>query len=354
MSNLRAFGDSVTAGTGASSAAKSYVGVLNTLSGLTTNNKGVSSRMALDVTTDLYNVSPAPAAGDTSILEFGINDEAVYATDTTKLGYFIDAMAAAAIFCSSQVTLATPANGVTFSADWNNSGYALGMYGSDTTGGTAQFSFSGDQLAIGTLCQYPNGGGLTVHIDGVLVDTISNGAANIGTILGQAYGLRSRRYRGLGAGSHTCVVTQTGGGGSAGNTSYLHWFSTMPAKAKTIVVGIPHGYGSYGFVGALANGSNANVDSRNVDLLALVTELQGYGLDVSLLNTNGIFIPCLGVNMNDNIHPNDYGHSLIANGIFEIMGGAPVTFTSTPAAYGNDGNLYIEDATGHFRRVLTA
>lgn len=354
MTNYRALGDSITAGTGASDAVHSYIGLLNTNLPTTFNNKGVSTRMALDASTDLYSLSPAPAAGDVSIIMFGVNDEAQYATDATKRGYYIDAVRAMAVYLAAQTTDINTTNATFTGSGWGTA--AFGSYASQNAGDTVTFHTTGKSFVIGGLCQYPNAATFSVTVDGVNKGTFSTGAADPTTILGLHYGVMALGFSGLGNGSHTVVCTIVNGGSNGG--AYFDWFSSNVPQAKVIINNIPH---QNAFVGALANGSNANVDTYNSALAALGVELQGYGLDVTVANicaalTSADVAP-------DNTHPNDGGHNKIYVADYTLItgsapvtgggtgGGTGITYGTTAIYLGSDGNFYVKDTAAAYHQV---
>ena len=87
-----AFGDSITAGAGASVQANCYVNLLNNMLGIIIDNTGVSTAMAIDECSVLY--ARTTIAGDKSTVMFGTNDQAKYDIDVAKKGYFIDCLRA--------------------------------------------------------------------------------------------------------------------------------------------------------------------------------------------------------------------------------------------------------------------
>lgn len=331
--NNRATGDSITAGTGASVSANSYVNRLGTWLPAF-QNFGVSTRMALDASGTLYSLSPAVAAGDTSIVMFGTNDEAQYATDAAKLDYYIDAMRGHAIYQSAVTKAATSANGVTYTGSW--SGAAFSSYGTQTAGDKASFNITGESVALGMLCQYPNTSTFQVKIDSVVKGTYSTGGANIDTILGQAYGVMCLAFGSLGAGTHTVEIDVLTGG--TNQVTYLQWFSDCTPLAKVILNNTPH---ALTFIGALSNGSVANINTYNSALAALGTELQGYGLDVTVVDVCSLLT--ISDISADGVHPNDSGHLKIATADYTAITGLipPPTLMATTCYSGSDGNAYI-------------
>ena len=321
-----AFGDSITAGAGASVQANCYVNLLNTMLGLVIDNTGVSTAMAIDECSVLY--SKNTVLGDKSTVMFGTNDQAKYNGDVVKKSNFIDCLRAYGIWLACDSKLATPANGVTFTGAWSN-GYAWSCYASTVVGDKATFSVTGTTISLGFIRQYSNIGVFKVKIDGV-----DKGNFNIGgdvrTILGAAYGAMALSFGGLTAGSHAVEISVVSGG--TNGQVYFHWFSGTNAKAKVVFGNIPHAIAyTYG-------GSNANVDAYNTAIANLAIELSGYGLDVSMVNIVGALVP---TDMYDNVHPNNSGHQKIANLFYSALTGQPaISYTACNIYQGSDGNIY--------------
>jgi lysophospholipase L1-like esterase len=323
-----AFGDSITAGTGASLQANCYVNRLNTDFSLTTVNGGVSTNMVMDQAPKVYGVNTV--AGDVSTSMLGTNDQAQYAAQgSAGLAYYIDGLRALSVWLASECSLATPANGVSFSGAWGT-GYAYSMHGASAAGATAAFTTTGDVFILGTLRQVGNASTFTVTVDGVLKGSYATAGA-VTTLLGVAYGPYGIAITGLGAGSHAVAINVTHA--DASNPVYFHWYSSCAPKSKVVLGNTPHAL-AYTF-----GGSNANVDAYNTALAALAAELSGYGLDVSVIDSCSQLNPG---DMYDNVHPNDYGHMKIRTLFYKAITGnaAPVIYIQTAIYLGSDGNLY--------------
>lgn len=325
----RSYGDSITTGTGATSFANSYLGLLQTDLGVTFSNQAVSTSMAMDQATALYSI--AASSGDVTTIMLGTNDQAKYNTDATKLDYYVKALRAFGIYTGAVTTPATPANGVSYTAGWITGGYAWSSYGSTTVGSTATFSATGNTIALGMICQYPNASTFSVTIDGVNKGTFATGAADMKTILNRAYGPMCLAFTGLGAGSHTVVITVVNGGTQV----YLQWFSVLTPKSGVVYVNTPYA------VNYTIGGSDANVDTYNAALASLVTELSGYGLTVSLADANSVLVKA--TDMADNVHPNNAGHLKIRNKVYTAITGnaSPVLLTACSIYFGSDGNYWV-------------
>lgn len=321
------FGDSITAHAGASPASNSYINLLNVDFGQAFENTGVSTAMAIDCTSALF--SKNTASGDKSVIMFGTNDQAKYDVDVTKRGYFIDAIRGYAVWLCANSVLATPANGVTFTGTWSN-GYALGTYGSSAANSKATFTVSGSNICLGVFRQYNNTSTFNIKIDGVDKGNFSSGG-DVRTLLGASYGINGLMFTGLSAGTHSVELTVLSA--NASNVVFFKFYSGLLPKAKASIVNIPHAVNyTYG-------GSNANVDNYNIAIAALVAELAGYGLDVSIADVSSQLTPS---HMADNVHPNNAGHLKIRGVIYTSLTGnaPPPLFTETKIYLGTDGNLY--------------
>lgn len=323
-----AFGDSITANAGASSSQKSYIGLLNADLGVIIDNGAVSTSMAMDQADAVY--SRQPAQGDRCIVALGTNDQAKYDVDPAKRGYFIDALRAFGVWLGTEVKIANPASGVIFSGSWTNTGLAWGTYGAVGAGATARFNVDGDSVSIGSIRQYSNPSQFIVRIDGVDKGLFSIGG-DVRSILGKPFGPMCLAFSGLGAGSH--VVELTAISASPSNPVYFHWFSENQPKAKVVLGNVPHALAyTYG-------GSAQNVDAYNIAIASLVSELQGYGIDASLVDECAALSP---IDMADNVHPNDYGHMKLRNEYFKALTGStpPLALVDAKIFLGSDGRLY--------------
>lgn len=338
--NLFAFGDSITAFAGATSAAKAFISQLALALGLSLDNSGVSTAMCIDQGSAFMQKSPA--AGDMTSIGFGTNDQAKYDLDPAKRGYFIDCLRSGAVRMASGVKNATPANNVTFTGSYG-SGYAYGTYGLSSAGSKASFSVSGTSVALGFLRQYNNSGTFRVKIDGTQrcipdsagVDkcTFSIGG-DVRTLLGASFGPMALQFSGLSAGTHSVELEVLSA--DAQNVVFFQWYSAMQPKNKVVIYNIPHARAyTYG-------GSDANVDNYNADIASLVTSLSGAGLPVYLADVSSVMT---NADFNDNVHPNDYGHTKWYEAGYNKLYTAPaippaVTFSETKIYLGSDGLFY--------------
>lgn len=327
--NLFAFGDSITAFAGATSAAKAFISQLALALGLSLDNSGVSTAMCIDQGSAL--LSKAPVAGEVSTVWFGTNDQAKYDTDPAKRGFYIDCMRAYAVRLSTSPMLATPINGVTYSGSWGSS-YAYGTYGASAPGSKATFSTTGNSVALGFIRQFNNSGTFRVRIDGTDKGVFPIGG-DVRTLLGSSFGPMALTFSGLGAGNHNVSLEVVSA--DPQNVVFFQWFSAMQPKSKVIIGNVPHAIAyTYG-------GSAANVDAYNADLASLVASLSALDLDVSLADISSALSPS---DFADNVHPNDSGHAKTYQAFYGAASGTTppisITYSETKLYLGSDNKFY--------------
>lgn len=336
MTNF-SFGDSITAGAGASVPANSYISKLGVLLDLAFVNSAVSTAMLADQEA-VFGMKTIDA-GDTTVLAFGTNDQAKYNTDPAKRGYFIDGLRHYAVQAAAYVSPATPASGVAFSGAWGN-GYAYECYAASAAGAKANFSASGNTVCLGFIRQYNNTGTFRVRIDGVDKGVFAIGG-DIRTLLGKAYGPMALAFSGLGDSAHAVEVEVLSA--NASNVVFFRHFSSCAPKARVCIVNIPHAVAyTYG-------GSSVNVAAYNAAILELVAELQCYGLDVKLADVASVMT---AADFADNVHPNDAGHAKYAS-VLAAQLSAGVTLTPITIYRGSDGFLYAGE-TENAVKLVTA
>lgn len=332
---MKAFGDSITYGVGASPG-NGWVAQLSAALGYTISNAGVSGAMSLDGASAI--IATAPVSTDSFILMYGTNDERVYGTDAAKAGYFRASMQAHAVWLGNATRTIGQSSAISYSGTWTN----LSAYGdaiakrSDQNGASASATIAGDVLYLTTLQQDIATGAFTVTVDGALKGTYSTAAPGINTVSGTSFGTRLIRISGLGAGPHSIVVTVTSPSGGV-NAVYIVAMDGAAPGAKVYVSNVIRqtaaGYAANG-------GSDANVAAYNAAVAALVAELAADGLLVYLVDNCSAIIP--QVDLADGTHPADYGATKIKNEYLNTMLYG-MTFSATGAYLGSDGHYYIGD-----------
>lgn len=332
------FGDSITAGVGASTPSKKWAQLFASSLGAQLINNAVSGGMVPDQAAYVYasNIS----SNDFATLMLGTNDERIYGENNAKRQLFQSGLAALAAFIASSPIKAIHAG--VYSGAWENTyAYEIGK-NSYTQGSRCTFSVSGATVLIGYIRQVANYGQFTVKIDGVNQGTFSSNGDGMNTHLGATYGPALLRFAGLTAGDHSVeieVVSPT----STGNRVYIDWWSGCMPRTTLKLANIPYAL-AYG-----SGGSKANVDAYNQSIVQVASDLASYGLSVELIDVNSVLLP---TDMFDDYHPNDSGHQKIC----DAFKGAPpaITFTSAQLMLGSDGNMYYRIADGDPQLFPTA
>lgn len=197
---------------------------------------------------------------------------------------------------------------------------------------TLSFSFTGDNLVIGTFATTTGRktGKWKIVIDGVngYISTYwvtydgSETYANVGPYaLTDEAGLTIYPdvvvIRGLTSGAHTAVIT------SVDNTAtYLDYFGVMtsPATAKPVLVSsIPHVdenvYLNYGTV--YNKYINYDIDNLNKAIRQSAADFVGY--PISMVDMNKFYDPYRMVRRPDNLHPKTIGHNAFYEGFRNAM-----------------------------------
>lgn len=291
---FRAFGDSIMSGAVASIPANGYVSRVSAALGVLINNLSVPGHMAMDMEASFY--AQSFECGDTTLIGFGANDQAMYLLDANKRNCYVDAMRAYAVLASAETKLATPANAVAFSGTWSNS-YSYGTYASATAGSKAVFGSQGPNLAVGFIRQTGNTSTFRVKVDGASNGVYSSGG-DVTTRKGKSYGPMCLLFRGLGEGLHVVEIEIVNGDGYW--PTYFRFFSSCEQKATACVMSVSRAIAYTG------GGSDSNVAQYNAGLSAMVADLQATGLKVLMADVTSLLK--LPDDMYDDVHWNDWGH----------------------------------------------
>jgi hypothetical protein len=330
--NWDAFGDSYTAGVGASPSGNAYIPLLETALSMTANNVGESGTGIMDVQFKAYRDFPAfgqENRNPTTIL-IGFNDYLKSNSGTATQTMFPYAFRAFIFNHFLDTALASNDPGLTTTGSWSTfnlsasypqkSAYLLSGTGrlsvASTAGDSKTYSFDGENVgfiflgANGTTQDY---GRLKVEIDGVAVDTVDeNGIADDQSVFANS-GTRTEDlisaavvYTGLNNGSHTMKLSLL----DNKNTN-LDAFGVMasPAQSQSLVVGSIEKLLSAGYT-AMSGAhpkNDAGVDATNTILLGVVNEFRLIGYKVVFDDVNVYTNPSTDIGV-DNIHWNNSGH----------------------------------------------
>ena len=339
---LAAYGDSITAGEGASNPTTlGYAPLLAAVKGLTLTNFGTNGDQAWDQVDDV--VTTVVASDRTSTLMIGTNDQRTWSTDATKRGYFAECHAAMAAWLAiPHAHKSLVSAGATESGAWGTTpifGGAL-VRNTGVVGETQTFSTFGRVVYLWTVRQNGNSSTFTITVDGTMFGPYATTTTvSTGTIAGRDYGLRLIRIPGLSDNAHTVVMTATaasggapvyfvGGAGPGG--------ATTPTGPNLFVGNVPR-FTAAGY--SLNGGTDATVRDYGTEILSTVRDLASDGLNVALVDIAARLniTTHLGA---DGVHPNDTGHAVIRDAFLEVM--SPLPFPRERSLPGNgEGTLLV-------------
>lgn len=323
--NYHAFGDSITAGTGASSASYAYADVVAATENWALTNYGHGGDRSADQCVRMYGVTPA--AGDLSSLLVGQNEDTFVADDHGGPQY-----SATLLACGTWVMLTSEGgNGkptkltaqdsrVAKTAGWMTSDLysAMGVK-TMTAGDTLTATVDGSTLYVGLTVDASTDFTVEISVDGVSQGSVTPKFVYPGeTAPYVPWGVRLPVGK---SGAHSVVIT-CATPGSAG--CYVDWIggngapSALPRPA--LWFGTP-------YLPLLGKGSNLYTSMRNV-ILPLQQELAADGLSAYLADTYNWFTGYTQPQcMYDNFHPSDCGHALLAE---TFMGSMDALLASAP------------------------
>lgn len=301
------FGDSISAGTGASPSSFAYVPLLSTQVGLTVHNKSLGGSMAADQVDSVYSVTP----GTTSQLYtymIGTNDVGRYTTANQGLTWQLITAAEDAYLAIPNASKVTGQGGsVTYGGTWTNGTFYGGSLGkvSQTNGSTATFAVTGTTVYVAYTMQDSNTGTFTMTVDGVSQGTFTAAGVSgalINTVNSRAYADGLIRVAGLSSASHTIVLTVTSSTGS-GNKVYFDWAAGNNGAGTAGWPMVVHG-------GVFNNPNNlVLISAFSLYASQNVANLKADGLNIYYAETNAATQNSLTDLSGDNIHPNNLGHS---------------------------------------------
>jgi len=314
----RHFGDSITAGYGASNPpVTGYVPLLDAALGLTGTNYATNGSMAADQAIVAHSIRPA--ASDFSTLMIGVNDCQRYLSVAQQNYYKAFVTDIIVSLTMPNITTARNAN-VIRSGAWSNSSplWSTGLQ-SVTTGNSLTATISGSRIYIGTILQEYMGQAITgtanVLIDGTIVGTVTSNGLAMDTGLGASYGPAAFAFNTV-PGSHTIQLVQTTSANPSGsglNSLYIEYItgSDQLANASLYLSNITQTFQT----------SNPCPSSStaifNGILTGLVSQFSSDGRMIALVDSNSVV---LQNDLNtDGIHPNDNGYLKIKNAFMTVI-----------------------------------
>lgn len=372
---LNAFGDSITAGTGATGTCNSgatacnYVALTAYAKNWSVNNQAVGGASMSDQMVPILATSIATASVSSMLI--GVHDQPYTSTiGGAAWNQFYRSVLASSAWLAIPATTAGGNNqkvaaqnaAVTQGGTWTNVseyGGALGLK-STTIGDTLTVSLPGNSLYIGQMVRNTTNCTISVSVDGVsagnysLTKTFTDGNANY------AYIAEAIRLNGFaGALQHTVVVTDVTPGtagceilylaGSGGNfTSACLWLYLLTQYQTG--QGQPYQW----------------TKAQNAAIRKVAYELAADNLGVTLADAAAYLDfavnPALSI---DTVHPNNAGHLIIANATLDKMNNfvapqeqlAQITqdpeFTSVTVSNGSGTSTVINPSSAAFGGQLT-
>lgn len=330
VTSLKAFGDSITAGTNVPIASQNWANMLALALGLPVTNFGVGGARLYGsgFIVSAYLQSPSAAVG--SLCLAGTNDMSdagLSAANRVTIGNALQALA---------VWLALPSSQVVLAGAMTASGFA-----SSTTfaGLTAKFSSTQNDTLTATVT------GSTIYVGGyvdaaftskfdVLVDGVSSSAGAGYSITNGMTNYTGHypfclRFSGYSSGSHTVVVKVLASSGAVP----IQWVAgngTSP-QAPLVIIG-----------GAMQQNlvANATVTAVNTVFSGIVASLASDGLNIFYVDdysaiANGQTPATYNL---DNTHPNIYGNSLICAKWLSTIYASP----TYPSSAGRNGDAFSQ------------
>lgn len=302
---VRAYGDSITVGVGASPSTNSFIKLLEADVGAI-DNRAVSSSQAGNQAALAYT-APAPVGGDIFHVMLGSNDFRKYKSDATKRGYFEKALLALTAWLSTPLKKRV-GSGLTLTGTWTSN--AAGWNRSTVAGAKATATVNGSTVYVGYHIQ-DVAGTLTslakVRVDGVEVAQYSSNGVGCATFLGADYYPNCIRITGLDpAITHTVEVEQC----SNGQYVYVDWIAgNSQAERPTIYLSNLPKMADTQYT---ADGtSDALLQSYNSYIAGLVSALVCDGTNAVLVDSYTALDPVTG--LADGVHPNNTGHLQLKN-----------------------------------------
>ena len=300
----KAWGDSITVGTGASRPSLAYISQESETVQVPFTNYAQSGACVWDQATAVYGQNLA--VNEAGQLMIGTNDSRTYGTAVANdLTVFKRGHAALLAWIATPEAYKTRANSasITYTSVWD-AGTAYGgtwIRVTTVSGATATFTFFGPVLYLSTTRLGSSSAKGEVRIDGVLVGTTSSIGLSASTPLGAYLGPSLYRFAGLANTTHTVVITVIDANTS--NAFFLEWFSAPSNVTRFVnLINIPRMTGG--------STADAKTTAYNAAILDNYTTMKADGLKLALADAFAVIDPA--TDLADGLHPNDAGHTKIA------------------------------------------
>lgn len=331
ITSVQVFGDSIAAGVGATSTPNRWSTLFCASIGATENNFAVSGSQWVSgstTTVGIYNNS-ASTVNRLTVLAFGTNDAAIQPAQFDQVGFCIlnailyNSLPPSSI--KSPRTTGTTTGTWTNTSVYTNTGITTAAIA--IAGATYSISLTGRFIAFATTIFASSNTSyvqFTITIDGSVLPT-SNGWPIIDTLVGAGGFYSSFGYildLGVAAAglSHTIIFTPTTVGSPANAAFFLDWtagFDFQPAGCCPVIVP------DFGLRATANTGTQGTVQNE----WTLRLQTQRICEEVASLTGLPIFyfpgmyrIPSFIHLDYDELHPNNYGHALIAARAKQMLG----------------------------------
>lgn len=306
VARIKAFGDSITVGVGASSPAFGYINRETEILNIPITNKGVNADCTWDCAQKVFNETIE--INEVSQIMIGTNDSRRYGTTSNNLDTFKRAHLALLAWLAIPEIGRLRANNplLTYTGTW-----ATGTaYGSNfvrvasAPGAKVSMSFTGTCVYACFTRQFGATSTGTVRIDGNVVGSITSAGYNQVTNNGLDYGPSLYRFSGLSNTTHTIEFTVDSASGAQALAFEGFAVPSASLTRKLNVINIPR-----------QTAAGGGVDATNAAYNALVLEnvnlLKSDGLKITLADAATVINPATDLAA-DGLHPNDAGHLKIA------------------------------------------
>lgn len=357
------FGDSITAGVGASAPAFDYVSLLGNATAWNVTNGGVSGSGIADAGQIDTIYATVIAVNKNYTLLTGVNDMRNIGTNAAQQTIYRNALQAALTWMAipdANKIKGQNTTAIAYTGAWAPTvsyGGALSQQ-SAALGATATVSVYGTTVYIGTIAQVSNTSTFSITIDGTSYGTFTT-ASTLTTLQGRTYQPAVIRISGLTELSHTVVITTTTGT-AANNPAYVSWVagnSGMYSRTgPNVYVGncirfTSTGYSSFG-------GSDTAVAQFNQIIQEVVDDLSADGLNVVLVDASGYYNPLTSGTV-DGVHPGNAGHAVLAAAFQQEISGVITPRDRQAAKRQNpvyytyvQGSPFIRCSPGSFASVV--
>lgn len=329
---LLTFGDSISAGYGASNYSNSFPSLISSRENISIVNKATNGSMVPDQAPFVYGCSKTLA--EIATLMLGTNDERIYNSNIGKQRFFADGLLALALYIAASPVIAKSFGNYT--GAWEQT-YAYGIgKNSQIQGSKLSFSVNGAAVYIGYIRQVGNHGSFRVKIDGEDMGLYSCNGDGITTSHGATYGPAALRFANLSDSLHSIEIEVA----SNGHRVYIDWWSSPNPSLQLKIANIPYA------LQYRSGGSKENVDSYNLEIKNISDSLKSDGLNVDLVDVNSVLKP---IDMFDDYHPNDEGHLKMFKA---FSNNQVISFEKIDLYLGSDGVLYIGENKTPIKSII--